>query len=88
MSFAVKGSDMMIRIENLNLGICLNAAGSNLAFTACLDVNGLGTVAVNLEDYSFKVQNYLGYVLLNSRKSGEFVKCAVNLNGCDGVSRK
>ena len=64
MGVGIKGGYMELGVEDFNLGIGLNIAGCDFTLAGSADINGFGTVAVNLEDNILKVKDYLGNILL------------------------
>ena len=70
---------MPVGVEDLDLCILLDAAGSNLPFTVRLNANGLGAIGKELCTDALEVQDNLGDILLNALHSGELMHYAVNL---------
>ena len=66
MGVLVKGANVAFRIENFNFRIALNVACNDFTFAGSVDINRLGTLRVNLENYPFEVEDDLRYVFLNA----------------------
>ena len=61
-----KGGYGLLRIEDLDLGVCLDVAGGDNAFADGLNVDGLGLGGVETGDDALNVKNDLGHIFLNT----------------------
>ena len=69
----VQSGDGLAGIEYLYFCVCLDVAGGDYALAGGLNINGLGTLAVEARDNALNVKNYLGHVFLHTGDSGELV---------------
>ena len=74
---------MLLGVEDLDLGVGLYVAGSDLALAVHLNIHCLGLVAVETRDDVLNIQNYLGHVLLDAGDDGKFVLHTGYLDGSD-----
>ena len=83
-SVRTQGGDGVLRIEDLHLTVGLDVAGSDDALAGGLDINGLGTLAVELGDDTLDVQDDLRHVLLDPGDGGELMLHTGDLDAGDG----
>ena len=81
-----QSADVQLRVQDLDLAIGLNVAGSNFTGTHSVDVHSLDTGAVQLHDHALNVQNDLSHVLGNTGDGGELMLNAGDLDRSSGVA--
>ena len=69
----VQRGDVQFRVEDLHLGIALDVAGGDFARAGGFDEDGLGSLAVQLRQQIFHVQNDLRHILLDTGDGGELM---------------
>ena len=70
---AHQGSDVQIRVEDLNLAVCVDIASLDLALAGGLDVDRLGTITMQLGNNALNIQHDFGNVFLNARNRRKLV---------------
>ena len=64
---------MQIRVEDLNLAVCVDIASLDLALAGGLDVDRLGTITMQLGNNALNIQHDFGNVFLNARNRRKLV---------------
>ena len=64
---------MKVRIETLDLAVCLDVAGGDFTFAGGVDEDGLRALAVQSGNDLLYIQNDLRNVLLNAGDCGKLV---------------
>ena len=84
-------ADMKVRIENLDLAVCLDVAGGDFTFAGGVDEDGLRALAVQSGNDLLYIQNDLRNVFLDAGNRGELVLHTRDLDrgrGCAGQGGK
>ena len=72
---------MKLGIENLNFAVCLDVTGAYLPLAHGLNIDGLGTLAVQLRDDALDVQYDLGNIFLDAGDGGKLMLDTCDLDG-------
>ena len=72
-------ADVMLGVENLDVGVLLDVAGGDVVITGHVDHHGLGLLAVQHGNDALDVQNDLGH-------GGELMQNAVDLDARHGIT--
>ena len=83
-----QSADVQLRVQNLNLGIGLDIAGSDLTGANCVDMHGFDACAVQLRGYPLDVQDNLRHILGDTGDGGELVLHALNLHRSCSIARQ
>ena len=76
-----QGGDVLLGIEDLNVRVALDIAGSDLTGGGNIDGHGLLAFAVQLGDDALNIQDDLGHIFLHTGNGGKLMLDAIDLDG-------
>ena len=79
---------MQFRVEDFNFGVAFDVGGRNFTLAGSVNVYGLRTVAVDLDDDALQIQDNFRHVFLDAGNGRELMENSINFNGCNGITRE